>query len=141
METAPPTQALATETDPRSSDPRLLGRTYAIPFDAVWHGCLKLVGDHSRWSLLAADDLEGFIQVCCTTRVFRSEDHLEIRIVLDENGLTRVDIQSRCNKGRANLGVHVRRVGRFFKKLDQLLGAVPGKILDPLEAARLTRQA
>ena len=144
MVTARLTQALATnraETDPSSDDPRLLGRTYAIPFDAVWHGCMKLVQERSRWSLLLADDLAGFIRVLCTTMVFRFEDDLEIRIVLDEHGLTRVDVRSHSRKARADLGLHARRVGRFFRSLDQVLGAGPGKILDPRETARLMRQA
>ena len=72
--------------------------------------------------------------------VFRFEDDLEIRIVLDENALTRVDVRSRPHKARA-VGLNTRRVGRFFKRLDRALGASPEKILDPREASRLTRQA
>jgi len=137
-------QAQATnraETDPSSDDPRLLGRTYAIPFDAVWKGCLKLINERSRWSVLQADDLVGFIRVRCTTMVFRFEDDLEIRIVLDEHGLTRVDVRSKARKARADLGLQARRVGRLFTRLDQLVGAGPGKILDPRETARLMWQA
>ena len=144
MVTARLTQALATnraQTDPSSDDPRLLGRTYAIPFDVVWHGCMKLVQERSRWSLVHADDLVGFIRVLCTTMVFRFEDDLEIRIVLDEHALTRVDARSCSRKNRADLGVHARRVGRFFERLDRALGAGPGKILDPRATARLMRQA
>ena len=144
MFTARLTQALATnraETDPSSEDPRLLGRTYAIPFDAVWRGCLKLVEENGRWTVLQADDLLGFIRVRCTTMVFRFEDDVEIRIRLDQHGLTRVDVRSHSRKTRATLGAHARRVGGFFEKLDRAIGAGPGKILDPRETARLTRQA
>lgn len=144
MFTARITHALANdraETDPCSEDPRLLGRTYAIPFDAVWRGGIKLVEENGRWTVLQADDLLGFIRVRCTTMVFRFEDDLEIRIGLDQHGLTRVDIRSRSRKTRATLGTHARRVGRFLHKLDRAIGAGPGKILDPRETARLTRQA
>ncbi len=129
------------ETDPSSDDPRLIGRTYAIPFEQVWRTCMKFVKERSRWRLLQADDLAGFIRVRCTTMVFRFEDDLEIRIGLDEHALTRVDIRAGSQKGRVDLGMNVRRVGRFFKKLDRLLDAGHGKILDPRETARLTRQA
>ncbi len=129
------------ETDPSSDDPRLLGRTYAIPFEAVWRSCLSLVRERSGWRLLQSDDLVGFIRVRCTTRLFRQEGDLEIRIGLDEHGLTRVDLRSRSRTRRADLGVNARRVGRFSKKLDESLGAGQGKILDPRETARLTRQA
>ncbi len=129
------------ETNPWSEDPRLIGRTYTIPFEEVWRTCMKFVAEHGRWRLLQADDLAGFIRVRCTTFVFRIEDNLEIRVGLDENGLTRVDVRAGSRKGRADLGTNARRVGRFFKKLDRLLGAGDGKILDPRETARLTRQA
>lgn len=137
------TKALATNraaTDPGSDDPRLVGRTYVIPFEAVWRACMSLVEKHGRWRLLQADDLAGFIRVRCTTFVFRLEGDLEIRIGLDEHGLTRVDVRSRSRRGRTDLGMNTRRVGRFFQKLDRMLRAESGKILDPREAAQLTRQ-
>jgi hypothetical protein len=138
------TRALTTnrvETDPWSNDPRLIGRTYAIPFETVWRTSMSLVRESSGWRLLQADDLVGFIRVRCTTKIFRHEDDLEIRVGLDEHGLTRVDLRSRSRKRRADLGVNARRIGRFSKRLDELLGARDGKILDPRETARLTRQA
>ena len=129
------------ETNPWSEDPRLVGRTYAIPFEEVWRACMKFVAERGRWRLLQADDMAGFIRVRCISFIFRREDNLEIRVALDENALTRVDVRAGSRKGRPDLGVNVRRVGRFFAKLDALLGAGQGKILDPRETARLTKQA
>ena len=138
------TRALTTnraETDPWSDDPRLVGRTYAIPYEAVWRSCMTLVQKRSGWRILKSDDLAGFIRVRCARRFFRLEDDLEIRIGLDEHGLTRVDLRSRSRTDGWDLGVNARRVGRFSKKLDESLGAGKGKILDPRETARLTRLA
>ena len=129
------------ETDPWSDDPRLTGRTYAIPYEAVWRSCMTLVQKRSGWRILKSDDLAGFIRVRCTRRFFRLEDDLEIRIGLDEHGLTRVDLRSRSRTDAADLGVNARRVGRFSRRLDESLGAGQGKILDPRETARLTRLA
>jgi len=129
------------QTDPWSDDPRLLGRTYAIPFEQVWRACMKFVEERGRWRLLQADDLNGFIRVRCTTLVFHFKDPLEIRIGLDEHALTRVDVQAGSPNRRLDLGMNARRIAGFFKKLDRLLGAEQGKILDPRETARLTRQA
>ena len=129
------------ETDPWSDDPRLIGRTYVIPFEAVWRSCINLVRERSRWRILESDDLLGFIRVRCVTMVFQQEDDLEIHVGLDEHGLTRVDLRSSSRTRRMDLGVNARRVGRFSKKLDELLGAEQGKILDPRETARLTRRA
>jgi len=138
------TKALNTnraETSAWSDDPRLVGRTYAIPFEAVWSACMNLVEGHGRWTLLQSDDLAGFIRVRCTSFVFRLEGDLEIRIGLDEHALTRVDVRSHSRSGRTDLGLSTRRLGRFFKKLDRALDAEHGKILDPRETERFTRQA
>ena len=126
------------ETDPWSDDPRLWGRTYAIPFDRVWGTCMELATNWSRWELLHSDDLAGMIQVLCTTLVFRFKDELEIRVRLDENALTRVDVRSRSTKGRRDFGVNARRIGRFLLRLDKLLGAGKGTIIDPKDMVELT---
>ena len=119
------------ETDPRSQDLRLQGRTYAIPFDQVWTACLDIVRRHGRWTLLQANDLEGLIRVRCETLVCKFIDDLEIRISLDEHAMTRVDIRSRSRKGRGDLGTNARRIGRLLRRLDRQLGAENGMILDP----------
>ena len=129
------------ETDPWSDDPRLIGRTYAIPFEAVWRSCMSLAREHSGWRILQSDDLQGVIRVRCITKVFHQAHDLEICVGLDEHGLTRVDLRSRSRTRRTDLGVNARRVGRFSKKLDESLGAGKGKILDPRETARMTRLA
>ena len=109
------------ETDPLSDDPRLLGRTYMIPFDRVWTTCLDLIERNRRWTLIHANDFDGYIIVKCQTLVFKFIDDFEITIVLDENALTRIDVKSQSRKGRTDLGTNARRIGRFFRKLDQTL--------------------
>jgi hypothetical protein len=129
------------ETDPRSTDPRLQGRTYAIPFDQVWTACLDLVQRHRRWTLLQANDLDGFIRVKCETLVFKFIDDLEIQISLDEHAMTRVDIKSRSRKGRADMGTNVRRIGRLMRRLDRKLNAEDGAVLDPTVLEAWTMEA
>ncbi len=119
------------ETDPRSDDPRLLGRTYAITFDQVWTACLVLVERPRHWTLLQANDLDGYLRVKCQTLVFNFIDDFEIRIGLDEHAMTRVDVKSRSRRGRADLGTNARRIGRFLRRLDRILDAEDGAILDP----------
>ena len=119
------------ETDPRSDDPRLLGRTYAIPFDQVWTACLVLVERPRRWTLLQANDLDGYLRVKCQTLVFNFIDDFEIRIGLDKHAMTRVDVKSRSRRGRADLGTNARRISRFLRRLDRILDAEDGAILDP----------
>ena len=99
---------------------------------------MELATNWSRWELLHSDDLAGMIQVLCTTPVFRFKDELEIRVRLDENALTRVDVQSRSMTGRRDFGVNTRRIGRFLLRLDKLLGAGKGTIIDPKDTLELT---
>ncbi len=118
------------ETDPWSTDSRLTGRTYAIPYDHVWSACLEIVEQSRGWTLLQANDLDGFIRVRCQSLVFKFMDDLEVRVRLDQNAMTRVDLKSRSRKGRLDFGVNTRRIGRFIRRLDRRLGAGEGKILD-----------
>lgn len=118
-------------TDARSGDPRLIGRTYAISFEKVWSGALDLAGSRRGWAVTHSDDAIGCIQAEVTTLFFRFVDDVEIRIFLDENAQTRIDLLSTSRKGRADFGTNARRIGRFLKALDRKLSAGPDRILDP----------
>ena len=121
------------ETSIDSDDPRLRGRTYAITFDRVWNASLELAGGGlSRWSLRWWDDEAGAIQASAKTLVFRLIDDVIIKIRLDEDGQTRVDLSSSSRTGnRGDLGVNGRRIKKFCRALDKKLGAKPHHILDP----------
>jgi hypothetical protein len=119
------------ETDPASPDERLVGRTYAIPFEHVWNCAVSVAREGMRgWSVASADDLAGLIIASTRTRWFNIRDDVRVRIGLDENGQTRVDVLSRSRGERASLGRHRRAIARFLTRLDQRLDARPGQILD-----------
>lgn len=119
------------ETDPRAPDPRLRGRTYAIPFEKVWRAALELAdGGLPRWRVVASDDEEGTIHAESPTLVFRFVDDVHVHVRLDENGQTRVDLRSASRVGKGDLGRNPRTIGRFLDRLDQALDAGPGQILD-----------
>lgn len=118
-------------THPGDPDPRLRGRTYAIPFDRVWEGAVKLAGQGlPRWTVILADDQAGVLEAEARTLMFRFVDDVRVRIGLDENGQTRVDLESSSRKGKADLGTNARRIGRFLRKLDQVLEPGPGQVLE-----------
>ena len=119
------------ETDVSADDPYLRGRTYAIPFDRVWTAALGIVRGHSRWSVVDADDLAGVLRCEATTLVLRRVEDVFIRISLDENAQTRVDLISRSREDRTDWGSNARRIRWFVKKLDRALEASPDQILDP----------
>ena len=118
-------------TDPASRDSRLVGRTYAIPFEHVWNSAVGLAKDGMRgWSVASADDLAGLIIASTVTRIFGTRNDVRVRIGLDENGQTRVDMTSRSRNERASLGRNRRIIGGFLDQLDRRLDARPEQIID-----------
>lgn len=110
------------ETAINEADPRLRGRTYAIPFEQVWQAACSLANGGLRgWRILQADDYEGIIQAESTTLVLRFVDDVLVRVYLDKNAQTRVDMQSRSRKGGVDFGTNARRIRKFFRALDRRL--------------------
>jgi hypothetical protein len=111
-----------------SRDRRLRGRTYAVPFDTVWRAALGLVDGGLRgWSVLGADDEEGVIEGAIHGRLRRFNSAVTIRISLDRDAQTRVDGLAASVTGQADLGTNARRLGRFFRSLDQSIESASGR--------------
>ncbi len=120
-------------TSPGAEDPRLRGRTYAIPFEDVWQSSRALVGGGlRRWEVVEADDEEGLIRGVAHSRIQRFTSTITIRITLDMDAQTRVDAMSASRVGRADLGVNARRLHRYFKALDRMLAERRGTDIDAL---------
>jgi hypothetical protein len=113
------------------------GRRYAIPFDRVWSAALTLAGGNlRRWEVGSSDEIEGVIRARAVTFVFRFVDDVEIRVELDQDAQTRVDVSSASRKGKWDLGTNGRRIRKFLKRLDRELDAPLELILPPEEGAR-----
>ena len=110
-----PRNAVRTAID--AADPNLRGRTYAIPFEHVWQSSLQLARSGLRgWSVTSADDTEGIIQAHARSAV-GGEQEIDIRISLDADAQTRVDLEVRPVKG-VDLGRATRRLRAFLRALD-----------------------
>lgn len=119
-------------TRPEHSDPTLRGRRYAIPFDEVWNRVICLiVNGGSLWTLINADDQRGIVRAEVRTRVLGFVDDVRIRVWLDSDAQTRVDLMSRSRNGCSDLGANARRIRRFLRDLDRVLNASPAAILPP----------
>lgn len=122
-------------TSPSAEDPRLRGRTYAVPFEEVWQAATKLVGGElKRWEILEADDQEGLIRGTAHGMMERFTSGITVRITLDADAQTRVDAMSASRSGRAGLGINGRRLIRFFNRLDRAVSEARNR---PIEALRL----
>jgi hypothetical protein len=107
-------------TAPDSVDDRLVGRTYAVPFDDVWHVSSDLMsGGLKRWELIDADDQEGILRGVAGTPLSRLECAVTVRITLDPDAQTRVDGLAASRTARADLGANARALHRFFMALDR----------------------
>ena len=123
-------------TTPSAEDPRLRGRTYAIPFEEVWQQCIRLVDGGLRgWELREADDEEGVIRGRIRGLTARFASTLTVRVTLDANAQTRVDALAACRSGRYDLGTNVRRLNRFFRALDRGLEESRGRAIAPVRLA------
>ena len=110
-------------TGARADDPRLRGRTYAIPFDDVWQASVGLVdGGLRRWELIEADDQEGIIRGVAHGFLFsRFTSTVTVRISLDPDAQTRVDALAASREGGWDLGSSARKLRAFFRSLDRAL--------------------
>ncbi|MGH7475075.1 MAG: hypothetical protein ACRELD_02185 [Longimicrobiales bacterium] len=119
-------------TDPKSDDPRLRGRTYAVPFEGVWQAARGLAAGQLRgWRVVEADDNEGVILARVARLGGRTPDEIRIRITLDQNGQTRVDAFARAPGARSDLGRSARRLGSFFRRLDRALSSAGSRATPP----------
>ena len=110
-------------TDPEADDPRLRGRSYGVPFARVWSAALE-VAQHTRgWTVTASDPVAGEIVAEARTRLWKFTDDVWVRLSLDEDGQTRVDMASSSRKGGGDLGTNARRIARFLRTLDGRLSA------------------
>lgn len=105
-------------TSPEQTDRRLTGRTYAIPFEDVWQGALRIIGARKRWTLDSADDEEGIIIASVRALHQRFNGSIRIRIGLDDDGQTRADAMTDMPRAFADMGMNARRINGFFRALD-----------------------
>jgi uncharacterized protein (DUF1499 family) len=108
-------------TDAEADDPRLRGRSYAVPFAEVWAVALDIAQKTRGWTIVNSDPRAGEIVAEATTRLWRFTDDVWIRLSLDEEGQTCVEMISASRKGAADLGTNARRIARFLRSLDARL--------------------
>lgn len=105
-------------TRPDHPDTRLRGRAYAVPFATVWTAALETATSQTRWTVTESDPRAGEIVAESRTLLWRFTDDVRIRVSLDADGNTRVDLESASRKGSADLGTNARRIARFLHGLD-----------------------
>ncbi|MDT8340044.1 MAG: hypothetical protein RQ751_00910 [Longimicrobiales bacterium] len=114
-------------THPSHEDDELRGRTYAVPFDAVWTAALRLAGGGlARWRVTRAEDVPGVIQAEVRPLLRGGATDVLIRIGLDRDGQTRVDLVASSRARRGGRRGSRRLTRRFLRALDRDLATSRG---------------
>lgn len=103
----------------------LPSRVYAIPFDRVWGAALSAVEDEVEAkgaSIDHSDDTAGVLRASGESGFPRHRWSVELRVTLDENGQTRVDVEAHLLDGW-DLGRTGRRARRLLEAIDRASGA------------------
>lgn len=113
------------ETAAQADDASLRGLTCAIPFEDVWQAALTLTGGGlPGWSTTTADDYDG--RIVAVSRSFIGAEHdITVRISLDANAQTRVDVSAAARKPGSDFGASARRIRKFFAALGKSLTRTP----------------
>ena len=121
-------------THPAHQDPQLRGRTYAIPFDAVWNAAVRLAaGGIPRWLLTRQDDVPGILQAEVRPLLWGENGDVMVRIKLDADAQTRVDMVASSRGTGRDWGANRRRIRSFFRALDESLGATGPQVISPAQ--------
>jgi hypothetical protein len=102
-------------------------RSYAVPFSDVWSTALAAVAELRGWRVLTSNSQAGTVQLATADRFGRRPLDAELRLSLDEVGLTRLEM--RMGQGRRLLlpAAAPGRVARLLGRVDRLLrGGAPG---------------
>ena len=125
------TLAVAQRLTDAGAEPKLAGRTYAIPSGIVWDAAVQLAGGRMRgWTTTGTDDQRGVIEARVRGMILPLPADFVITVTLDENAQTRVDLTAEGRHRGGDLGAGVRRIHRFCTSLDGALAAGPDQVLN-----------
>ena len=101
------------------------GRVYAIPFHDVWDAALRVGEELRGWRVEDRDPRAGTLELQTLDRLGYRPLPASIRLWLDEEGQTRLEVRI-AEESRPRLLPSARsRIRRFLRSLDRALGVPP----------------
>ena len=98
---------------------------------------MRLVsGGLPHWALTWEDDRNGVLEAKVPERILRPAGIVRVRVFLDDDAQTCVQMSAGPQSGGRDLGASRRRVLRFFAELDGALNPRPDQVLDPTPTTR-----
>jgi hypothetical protein len=98
-------------------------RRYTAPFSDVWQTVLAAVEDLREWRVVSSNSQAGTVRVETADVLGRHPLEAELRLSLDEVGLTRLEMRMEHARRGFLPPAAPRRVGRLLAKVDRRLRA------------------
>jgi hypothetical protein len=103
-------------------DAEFVGRgSYTAPFSELWDALLGAVGDLREWKVLSSNSQAGTLRVQTADVLGRRPLEAELRLSLDEVGLTRLEMRMDRSRRGVLPSPAPRRVARLLARLDRRL--------------------
>jgi uncharacterized protein (DUF1499 family) len=103
----------------RDAYPGLRSLRSAEPPEAVFARALEVARRSPSWQVVREDPSSGLIEAVATTRIFRFQDDIVIRVRADAAGSV-LDLRSRSRLGRGDLGANAARIETFLSEFGAL---------------------
>ena len=95
--------------------------SYTAAFSELWTTVLAAVGDLREWRVLSSDSRAGTLRVQTADVLGRRPLEAEVRLSLDELGLTRLEMRMPRSRRGLFPPAAPRRVARLLAKVDRRL--------------------
>jgi uncharacterized protein (DUF1499 family) len=90
----------------------------AAPPAAAYDRALRLATTMPTWQVTRADASAPAIEAVATSKLFRFQDDIVIRIRPDGTGGSRVDMRSKSRDGKGDMGANATRIRAFIDALE-----------------------
>lgn len=110
------------ETREDHPEPELRSRRYPVPFARVWEAAIHAMGGGlAGWTLTEASEDSGEAKAVVESSMLRQIHDVTLRVWLDPDGQTRVDVRSRGRHSRGDLGASRRHLRSLLRTMDRAL--------------------
>ena len=70
------------------------------------------------WEVTTADPASGIVEVVATSRLFRFQDDITIRVRSKPDGSSHVDIRSKSRDGKGDIGANTARIREYVTRVE-----------------------
>jgi uncharacterized protein (DUF1499 family) len=105
----------------REAYPDIRTLRFGQPSAEVFRAALAVARGMPGWEIVLADSSAGRIEATATTRWFRFQDDVVVRVEPAGSG-SEVDLRSRSRVGQSDVGANAARIREFVRRLEDRIG-------------------